>query len=533
MSTQNVPIIQAPPHTPDASFFDVQRSDAGNARRLLEAHGRDICYHAERNEWLVWDGKRWISDSKGRHVAGKMKTVLQELRNESVAIVKELTPSVGAFGETVTGEEEVLKARLEKAKKDHKWSIDSESDRHVSGAVRQAASEAAVKIVHDWELDANLLLLNVQNGTYDLEANCLREHRREDFITKLAPVTYDPVATCERFDRFMSEIFPGNQLLIDYVQRVTGYCLSGLTTERIVLFLIGAGLNGKSVLCNVMLRGIFGEHDGYGMDSSFSTFTTSKYSAPDKPRNDLIRMRGKRFVAASEADDSSMKIDTALLKKISGNDDLSVRGNFQQEIEYTPQAKVFLRMNNEPRILDGTDSTWDRVKKITFKRQFSEDEKDPELTEKLLKESSGIFNWLLGGWRLVQTAWSNHEAALPEPVEVKMATAEYRQTQSQVARFFMETYQVTSRECKPVPISEIYEAYKGWAAKQGEFPKNQTAFGLELARLFEKYTNEGYKNVAKKRYGHGNVWCWFGIERFNGSLPASSPENDPQAEIPF
>src|SRR5258708_24213631 len=107
------------------------------------------------------------------------------------------------------------------------------------------------------------------------------------------------------------------------------------------------------------------------MDSSFSTFTTSKYSAPDKPRNDLIRTRGKRFVAASEADDSSMRIDTALLKKISGNDDLSVRGNFQQEIEYTPQAKVFLRMNNEPRILDGTDSTWDRVKKINFKRQFS------------------------------------------------------------------------------------------------------------------------------------------------------------------
>jgi len=517
----------------DASFFDIHRSDAGNARRLLEAHGLDICYHAERNEWLVWDGKRWVSDSKGRNVAGKMKVVLQELRNESLAIMKELGPHVEAFGGTLTGEQEILKARLGKAERDYKWSIDSESDRHVSGAVRQAASEAAVKIVHDWELDANLLLLNVQNGTYDLEADRLREHRREDLITKLAPVAYDPLAICERFDGFMSEIFPDNQPLIDYVQRVTGYCLSGLTTERILLFLIGAGHNGKSVLCNVLLRGIFGEHDGYGMDSSFSTFTTGKYSAPDKPRNDLIRMRGKRFVAASEADDSSMKIDTALLKKISGNDDLSVRANFQQEIEYTPQAKVFLRMNNEPRILDGTDSTWDRVKKITFKRQFSDDEKDPELTQKLLKESSGIFNWLLEGWRFVQTAWSNHEAALPEPAEVKMATAEYRQTQSQVSRFFMETYQVTSLECKPTPISEIYEAYKSWAAKQGEFPKNQTAFGLELGRHLEKYKNEGNENVAKKRHGHDNVWCWFGIERLNGNQPASSLDNDPQGEIPF
>src|SRR6267378_4018957 len=81
MSTQNVlPITQAPPHTPDASFFDIQRSDAGNARRLLEAHGLDICYHAGRNEWLIWDGRRWAIDSKGRQMAGKMKAVLQELR---------------------------------------------------------------------------------------------------------------------------------------------------------------------------------------------------------------------------------------------------------------------------------------------------------------------------------------------------------------------------------------------------------------------------------------------------------------------
>src|ERR1035437_10319335 len=95
MSTQNVLLItQAPPHTLDASFFDIQRSDAGNARRLLEAHGHDICYHAERNEWLLWDGKRWAIDSKGRKMAGKMKAVLQELRNESLAIIDELTPVV-------------------------------------------------------------------------------------------------------------------------------------------------------------------------------------------------------------------------------------------------------------------------------------------------------------------------------------------------------------------------------------------------------------------------------------------------------
>ncbi len=530
MSTQNVlPITQALPHTPDASFFDIQRSDAGNARRLLEAHGRDICYHAERNEWLIWDGKRWAIDSKGRKMAGKMKAVLQELRNESLAIIEELTPVVKAFGKPSTGEQEILKAGLEKAERDYKWSIESESDRHVSGAVRQAASEAAVKVIHEWELDVNLLLFNVQNGTYDLRTDTLREYRREDYITKLAPVTCDPGATCHRFDKFLSEIFPENQDLIDYVQRLLGYCLSGLTTERILPFLIGQGANGKSVLCNVMLRGIYGkEQDGYGMESSFTTFTTSRYSSPDKPRNDLIRMRGKRFVTASETDDPHVKMDTALLKRISGNDDMAVRANFQQEIEYTPQAKVFLRMNNEPRILDDTDATWERVKKINFNRQFSEDEKDTELTEKLLAESSGIFNWLLEGWKLVRTARQNRQVALPEPAEVRMATEEYRQGQSQVGRFFAESYQVAQRECEPISAADIYVKYRQWADKQGEhFKKTQVSFGVELARHLAQF-----KTVTKKQHGEKRQIHWFGVEPLAGREPQGVMD-DPQSEIPF
>jgi putative DNA primase/helicase len=530
MSTQGVPpLTQAPPHTPDASFFDVQRSDAGNARRLLEAHGRDVCYHAERNEWLIWDGKRWAIDSKGRKMAGKMKAVLQELRNESLAIIKELKPIVKEFGKSLTGEQEKIKAQYIKAKQDYNWSIESESDRHVSGAVRQAASEAAVKVVHDWELDSNLYLFNVQNGTYDLTNDSLREHRREDFNTKLAPVAWDPRATYDRFDKFLSEIFPGNQDLIDYVQRLLGYCLSGLTTERILPFLIGQGANGKSVLCNVMLRGIFGkEQDGYGMESSFTTFTTSRYSGPDKPRNDLIRMRGKRFVTASESDDPHVKMDTALLKRISGNDDVAVRANFQQETEFTPQAKVFLRMNNEPRILDDTDATWERVKKINFKRQFIEDEKDPELTEKLLAESSGIINWLLEGWKLVRMAQQNKQMVLPEPAEVRMATEGYRQEQSQVARFFAESYQVAHHEREPISVEDIYKKYRDWAERQGEhFKKTQASFGTELSRHLTQY-----KTVIKKQHGEKRQLCWFGIEPLSGAGPEGATD-DPQGEIPF
>ena len=43
-------------------------------------------------------------------------------------------------------------------------------------------------------LDTDPMVLNVANGTLDLSTGRLREHRREDLITKVAPVRYDPGA---------------------------------------------------------------------------------------------------------------------------------------------------------------------------------------------------------------------------------------------------------------------------------------------------------------------------------------------------
>jgi len=132
-----------------------------------------------------------------------------------------------------------------------------------------------------------------------------------------------------------------------------------------------------------------------------------------------------------------------------------------------------------------------------------------------LTEASGIFNWLLEGWKLVQRAWQIEEVALPEPAEVRMATQEYRQEQSQVARFFAENYRVASHESDPMPAADVYNCYTMWTTNQGEhFKKNLTAFGLELARYLTPY-----KTVSKRPHGKKNVVSWFGIEKIDTGQP--------------
>ena len=97
------------------------------------------------------------------------------------------------------------------------------------------------------ELDTDCpRLFNVENGTIDLRTGELREHRKEDFITKLAPVIFDATATCPRWDEFLDTIFAGDEDLILYMQRLVGYCLTGVTEEHILPFLHGEARTARA-----------------------------------------------------------------------------------------------------------------------------------------------------------------------------------------------------------------------------------------------------------------------------------------------
>ena len=49
-------------------------------------------------------------------------------------------------------------------------------------------------IVHPDELDADPWLFNTATGTIDLRSGDLRAHRRQDLLTKITGVVYDPYA---------------------------------------------------------------------------------------------------------------------------------------------------------------------------------------------------------------------------------------------------------------------------------------------------------------------------------------------------
>src|SRR5262249_21739533 len=86
------------------------------------------------------------------------------------------------------------------------WALKSEAAARINAALDLARSEPGIPILPE-EMDRDPWLLNCPNGTLELKTATLREHRREDYITKLCPTEYHPDATCPLWEQFLNNIF--------------------------------------------------------------------------------------------------------------------------------------------------------------------------------------------------------------------------------------------------------------------------------------------------------------------------------------
>jgi P4 family phage/plasmid primase-like protien len=92
--------------------------------------------------------------------------------------------------------------------------------------------------------------------------------------------------------------------------------------------------------------------------------------------------------------------DEAFVKQLTGSDTMSGRGLYAAQEEFVPVCKVWLSVNNMPKVRFDDKAMWRRIVPIPFDRRFTGDEADPRLEEKLKAEWPGILNWALRGAEL-------------------------------------------------------------------------------------------------------------------------------------
>jgi len=433
----------------------IQFTDTTNAYRMLTKYGKDIRHNMLWKKWLVWNGKQWELD-EGYLVHDKGLQIVRSIYEELLKTAD-------------------YKERIEI----EKYAMQSEAVRRRKALIEAASWIPELNIKTD-QLDTNAWLLNVGNGTIDLQTGVFREHRQEDYITKIANVDYDASADCPVWKKFIMEIMNYNNDLIRYIQTAVGWAVTGDTSEQSMFMLYGTGANGKSTFLNTIMN-LLGD---YAIATPTETFMKRN---GEQIGNDIARLRGTRFVTTTEAE-QGRRLSEPLIKQITGNDRMTARFLYGEFFNFVPTFKIFMASNHKP-IIKGTDyGIWRRIKLIPFTTRIPEEKQDKHLEKKLIQESPGILNWIIEG----AVRWCNE--GLNTPNIITAATDEYRGEMDIIGNFIKEC--CIMKPDSLIKAREFFKCYQDWCNEHNEHAVSERFLGLRLKEL----------GLAQKRKEDGRYW---------------------------
>lgn len=432
------------------------QGDALNAQFFAKDNAGKSAYVPQRGQWIMFDGVVWRPDElrcvyqMGLETTKNMlieaaQINLQAARASTDAERRELTDKSMRIVQQARGAQN--KGKLE--------------------AMLALAATLPGIVLSQAELDADDMKFACKNGVIDLEEGAFREARVGDYCTRQGGAAYSrgwEDEACPVWEKFLSEVQPDPDARV-WLQRFFGYCLTGRTSEQIMLVMHGGGANGKSVAIET-LKKVMGS---YSLTAQFETFTERKNEGV---RNDLARLDKARLVVAQEGADGA-RLDEGIIKQMTGDDDITARFLHREFFTFRPRFKVVLVSNHKP-VITGTDNgIWRRVVLMPWSVTIPAERRDRDLARKLEAELPGILAWCLKGLA------DYLEVGLhPLPASISRATENYRRDSDTIGVWLDDCCEIGEQHI--TPSGELYENYTRWAQNNGHRPVSSKTLGDRL-----------------------------------------------------
>ena len=305
-------------------------------------------------------------------------------------------------------------------------------------------------------------LLNTPDGIVDLRTGKIRPHRPEDYLTRMTAVA--PGGDCPLLARVPDRVTGGDEALQRFLQRMSGYALTGSTREHALFFLYGTGANGKSTFVNAV-SGIIGD---YHSAAPIETFTATN---ADRHPTELAGLRGARLVTAVETEEGRRWAESQI-KTLTGGDRITARFMRQDFFEYIPQFKLLIAGNHKPGLRSVDEAIRRRFHLIPFTVTIPPNERDPDLSEKLKNEWPGILAWMIEGC----LDWQ--QPGLAPPKVVTAATDAYLEGQDAIAAWIEEGASLDPNGWEST--TNLFASWTAWSTKAGEYTGTMRRFVQNL-----------------------------------------------------
>jgi len=514
-------ITPEPAGLPDIDESDMINAaydeDDGIANLFLQRYISEYRYDRAGGLYYQWKDNYWSEDRIDNNlrayseIAGIVDAVLIEKRGEMKPILiaiqeyeSKMKPGAGGLDDGDGYELNQLKKEQSALSQVIKI-LGGLSKRLKTSTRKRAARELArsgagtiAMTGEEWDSDNNLL--GFKNGVLELDSMKFRPGRRGDYLKSIIPHDFEGMdKRSELWERFLNDVFSGDHALIDFVQTLFGYALSGTCKNHVLPILWGAGRNGKGTLVETL---------AYCLGESITQKIRADALMKDEKRGnsgghdaDTMSLMGKRLCWGSETA-ATKRLNISKVKELVGGDTLTARPpHGRRNISFRPTHTVFLLTNNKPIIPPDDKAIWERVILIEFENEYLKDDPgtDPDLPRKLEKESAAIIAWVLHGllkWK------ANGNKLGKYPDRVRAAITSYHAENDHVGNFLND--RTTAAAGEWIPSTALYNEFKSWGAEQGLRELEigtQTKFGKALK-------SKGYE---KGRRGSSNLTSYIGL----------------------
>lgn len=419
-----------------------------NAQRIGYHFGERLLY-ADGIGWHTW-GPPWRHDDLGA------LRIVQRLGRLIANEAADLGQWVAAAADS-----DEMKRRQAVMDTRFKWARLSESKQTIEASMALAAPLLACKAE---ALDSHPMLLGLPGGVLELDTGKHREHRHQDLITKVAGADFDPMASAPTWKRFIGEIMGDDPQLIDFLQRLAGYALSGSRGEHLLPILWGSGANGKSTFLGA-LQHVLGDYA-----NSAAPGLLIQRNGNDHPTG-MADLQGRRLVIVSETGEAG-RLNEEQVKALTGGDMITARRMRQNFFSFKPTHLLMLQTNHRPKVIGNDEGIWRRLRLVPFAVRVPPERCDTALPDKLRTEAAGILAWAWQGWCAFQLD------GLPVPDKVKAATSEYRGASDQIGAFLEECTDLG--DSFSTSAGDLYRTYSSWCEDSGDQPRNNREFGMRL-----------------------------------------------------